>query len=892
MQGDDDVQAGDGKHLEHPGSRDHEVQRAPRLTGVLEGSDQYAEPGRVDERDVRQVDDEGAPGPVRRRAHLGSEGRRRVGVQLPCSRHHGATAALGDLDGELHVPTLAQGVRGAAHNGPMNETPGDATDDPLLALLVGRHPERLVHARHIPQRPGQTAAWPGWLPDDVRAAYAARGIDLPWRHQVEAAEHAWAGTHVALATGTASGKSLGFGMVALARIREGTEAPNGRGATVLYLSPTKALAHDQLRSLDRLGLPWLRAAAYDGDTPGEERAWIRQHANYVVSNPDLLHHSLLPGHEVWAAYLRRLRLIVVDEAHAYRGVVGAHVSAVLRRLLRLCAHYGSSPTVFVASATMAEPAVAAERLIGSPAVAVTQDASPRAALTVAFWEPPEHPTAPDGPPAGRRSALAETADLLADCVVDGRQTLAFVRSRRGAEATATLTREALTEIDPDLPGRVAAYRGGYLPEERRALEAQLRDGTIRAMATTNALEMGIDISGLDVVLVGGWPGTRASLWQQFGRAGRAGSPALGVFVARDDPRDSYLVHHPEAVLDRPVEAAVFDPHNTHVLAPQLCAAAAELPLDETGIALFGPTARSVVDALTEQGWLRRRTRGWFWTRPERATDLTDLRGSGGAAVRVVEDATGRVLGSVDRASAPAMVHPGAVYIHQGVTHLVTSLDLDDSVAVVVEQPLEHTTVARSISDIIIVETHESSNDGVLHRGVVDVSSQVVSFQRRLPNGRNLGEEPLDMPVQELRTQAVWWTLPESSITDAGIPAIDIPGAAHAAEHASIGLLPLFATCDRWDLGGVSTALHPDTGQPTVFVYDGYPGGAGFAHHGFGHARTWLSATRDAIATCPCRTGCPACVQSPKCGNGNEPLDKRRAVLLLDLLLAQPGLVVS
>lgn len=890
MQGDHDVEAGEGQHLQDPGGCDHDVEGAPGLASVLEGRDQHAQPGGVDEGDVREIDDEGAPGPGRHRPHLGLEGRRRMGIQFTGGRHHSATADLGDPDAEVHGLTLAQGVGRAAHNGLMDDAVPGAAADPLLALLVARHPERLVHARRLPQRPGDTTSWPTWLPDDVRTAYADRGIALPYRHQVEAAEHAWAGRHVALATGTASGKSLSFGMVALARIREGTEAPNGRGATVLYLSPTKALAHDQLRSLDRLGLPWLRAAAYDGDTPGEERAWIRQHANYVVSNPDLLHHSLLPGHEVWSAYLRRLRLIVVDEAHAYRGVVGAHVSAVLRRLLRLCAHYGSAPSVFIASATMAEPAVAAERLIGAPAVAVTEDASPRAALTVAFWEPPEHPTSVDSPPAGRRSALAETADLLADCVVDGRQTLAFVRSRRGAEATATLTREALAEIDPDLPGQVAAYRGGYLPEERRALEAQLRDGTIRAMATTNALEMGIDISGLDVVLVGGWPGTRASLWQQFGRAGRAGAPALGVFVARDDPLDSYLVHHPEAVLDRPVEAAVFDPHNTHVLAPHLCAAAAELPLDEAGIAAFGPTARAVVDALTEQGWLRRRTRGWFWTRPERATDLTDLRGSGGAAVSVVEEATGRVLGSVDRASAPAMVHPGAVYVHQGVTHLVTSLDLDDSVAVVVEQPIEHTTVARSISDIVIVETHESSSDGVLHRGVVDVSSQVVSFQRRLPNGRNLGEEPLDMPVQELRTQAVWWTLPESTITTAGIPAVDIPGAAHAAEHASIGLLPLFATCDRWDLGGVSTALHPDTGQPTVFVYDGYPGGAGFAHHGFRHARTWLSATRDAIATCPCRTGCPACVQSPKCGNGNEPLDKQRAVLLLDLLLTQQGLV--
>lgn len=882
MEGDHDVETGQAEHLQHPRRGHDHVEAALRLTGVLQRLDQDPETGGVDEGDLGEVDDERTPRNRGQGPDLGLEQRGRMSVQLPRRRDDGAASALGDLDRKLHAPTLAQAVSPAAQNGVM--------DDALLGHLARRYPDRLRHVRHLPERTGSTAPWPDWVPQEIRDAYRARGVELPWKHQVIAAQHAHQGHHVALATGTASGKSLAFGMTALTRVLEGTHAPNGRGSTVLYLSPTKALAHDQLRSLDSLRLAWLRAAAYDGDTPGEERAWIRQHANYVVSNPDLLHHSLLPGHEAWAPFLRRLQLVIVDEAHAYRGVVGSHVSAVLRRLRRLTRHYGSEPTFFLASATMADPAVAAERLLGSPAVAVTEDASPRASLTAAFWEPPENEAAPGSPATGRRSALAETSDLMADCVVEGRQTLAFVRSRRGAEATATLAREALVEIDDALATTVAAYRGGYLPEERRALEAGLRDGTVRALATTNALEMGIDISGLDVVIVGGWPGTRASLWQQFGRAGRAGSPALGIFVARDDPLDAYLVHHPEAVLDRPVEAAVFDPHNTHVLAPHLCAAAAELPLEEKDLDLFGPTARAVVDALTEQGWLRRRARGWFWTRAERATDLTDLRGTGGAVIRVVEDGTGRVLGTIDRSSAPSMVHTGAVYIHQGVTHVVTSLDLDDSVAVVVEQEVEHTTIARSISDIRIVETLESSPDGVLHRGIVDVTSQVVSFQRRLPNGRTLGEEALDLPPQELRTQAVWWTLPESDVLATGIDATDIPGAAHAAEHASIGMLPLFATCDRWDLGGVSTAQHPDTGQPTVFVYDGYPGGAGFAAHGFRHAHTWLSATRTAIASCSCTSGCPSCIQSPKCGNGNEPLDKDRALMLLDLLLMQPGLV--
>ncbi|MCX6433954.1 MAG: DUF1998 domain-containing protein [Actinobacteria bacterium] len=760
-----------------------------------------------------------------------------------------------------------------------------AADNSLLQRLSHGRPDRLVHVHEVSARQAVTALWPTWVCDDVKHSYAGIGITAPWRHQVEAASAAHDGAHVALATGTASGKSLAFGMFTLTRIQAGTSAPDGRGSTALYLSPTKALANDQLRGLDALGLPWLRAATYDGDTPSDERTWVRQHANYVLTNPDLLHHSLLPGHHAWSSFLRRLDVIVVDEAHAYRGVLGAHVSAVVRRLRRVCAHYGSNPVVFTASATIANPAEAAGRLIGAPAVAITDDTSPRPGMTVAFWEPPVLEAPPDDRDPVRRSALAETADLLADCVVEGRQALAFIRSRRGVETTALMTRDLLTDVDPALALGVAAYRGGFLPEERRELEARLRDGSIRALATTSALEMGIDVSGLDVVITAGWPGTRASLWQQFGRAGRADAPALAIFVARDDPLDSYLVHHPAIVIDRDVEASVFDPANRYVLAPHLCAAAAEVPLVEADLAeWFGPTARGIVDELVDLGMLRRRPGGWFWTRRERASDLTDLRGSGGTPVRVVEDGTGRLLGTVDRASAPATVHQGAVYVHQGVTHVVTLLDLEDAVATVVEQEVDYSTLSRSVSDIRIVNVDESIHGGLLCRGSVDVSTQVVSFQRRRPNGESLGEELLDLPVQELRTQAVWWTLPESTVEAAGIPLADIPGAAHAAEHASIGLLPLFATCDRWDLGGVSTALHADTGQPTVFVYDGYPGGAGFAEHGFRIAEQWLSATREAIAECACETGCPSCVQSPKCGNGNNPLDKGLAVVLLDTVL--------
>lgn len=762
---------------------------------------------------------------------------------------------------------------------PDNDLTMTATDDPsdLLATIAEGREDRLTCVHRTGPRAGTPAPWPVWTPPDAVQAWQRQGIAQPWRHQVEAAECAYRGEQVVLSTGTASGKSLAFSLPALAWVRDGLGAPDGRGATVLYVAPTKALAADQARALGQLDLPWLRAATYDGDTPAEERVWVRRHANYVLTNPDLLHYSLLPGHEAWAGFVRRLRLIVVDELHAYRGVFGAHVAAVVRRLRRVAEHYGAHPVVFTASATTANPAQTAARLVGDDVVAVDVDTSPRPATTIAFWEPG---LSSDG--QTRRSPLTESADLLADVARLGRQGVAFVRSRRGVEVVADLLREGLQD-DPELAGKVAAYRGGYLPEERRDLEAGLRSGRITALATTSALELGIDVSGLDAVVVTGWPGTRASLWQQFGRAGRSQAPALGVLVAGSDPLDQYIVRHPESVLGVGVEASVFDPENRYVLTPHLAAAAAELPLTQTDATRwFGPTALPLLDGLTRDGLLRRRPSGWYWTRRERASDLTDLRGSG-SVVRIVEDETGRVLGTVDAARAGSTVHPGAVYLHQGVEHVVAGLDLDESVAWARVEEVDYWTQARSISDIRVVATRQSRCDGLLRFGEVEVTSQVVSFVRRAVDGTTLGEEPLTLPTRSLITQAVWWTL-DDALADTGV--VDLPGSAHAAEHASIGLLPLFATCDRWDLGGVSTALHADTGRLTVFVYDGSPGGAGFAERGYGIAEEWLSATRDTIATCPCVDGCPSCVQSPKCGNGNAPLDKAGAVRLLDVLLSR------
>ncbi|MET9338637.1 DEAD/DEAH box helicase [Nonomuraea sp. NPDC003804] len=938
---------------------------------------------------------------------------------------------------------------------------------PLLHHLLGvpaRH-ERVTHVEHVPARQAGNVRWPEWVHDLLITRLANQGISGLWTHQHEAADLARRGRNVIISTGTASGKSLAYLAPAVTAALE--------GGTILYLTPTKALAADQLRSLRDLRIAQLRAATFDGDTPFEERAWVRQYANYVLTNPDMLHRALLPQHARWSSFFRRLRMVVVDECHGYRGVFGSHVAQILRRLRRVCSRYGATPVFMLASATASEPAAFGTRLTGLEMDEVTSDASPKGATTFALWEPPLTDLRGEGGAPVRRTAGAETADLLADLVLAEVRTLAFVRSRRGAETVALTARARLsdvafstprhfphtfptsaspiespslidpaspispaapidlssptgpapstspiTPIDPaspidptpptgptpsaaatdadpagappraagprstthavpqptpagdlhpqhpapsgdlhpqhpapsgdshpqrltpepahapsrrhpapprpedldpqhptaphpgdgglrdpaapgeadpaaprralaDLPDRVAAYRAGYLSEDRRIIEKALRSGELLGLATTNALELGVDVSGLDAVLIAGWPGTRASLWQQAGRAGRAGQDALAVLIARDDPLDTYLVHHPEALFGRPVEAIVLDPDNPYVLGPHLCAAAAEIPLTDEDLPLFGPTAERLAADLVEQGLLRRRPAGYFWTRRERATDLADIRGSGGAPVQVVESSTGRLLGTVDEPSAHTTVHTGAVYLHQGETFLVEQLDLEAGVALVSSAEPEYSTFARDVTDISVLSTLRSHDLGTacLNFGEVEVTRQVVSYlKRRLQTGEMLGDEPLDLPPRTLRTRAVWWTLPASQVAPLAEAGIDLGGAAHAAEHASIGLLPLFATCDRWDIGGVSTELHADTGMLTVFVYDGHEGGAGFAERGYSRAVDWLTATREAIASCECERGCPSCIQSPKCGNGNEPLDKAGAIRLLDTLL--------
>ncbi len=737
----------------------------------------------------------------------------------------------------------------------------------------------ITHVQEVPPRAGRAADWPPWADPLLVERLRARGIAAPWEHQRTAADLLWRGESVVLSTGTASGKSLGYQLPVL------TALLADERATALYLAPTKALAADQLRSIRALALTSVRAAAYDGDTPWEERDWVRAHGRLVLTNPDMLHAGILPGHARWSSFLRRLRYVVVDECHGYRGIFGSHVAHILRRLRRLCAKYRAEPTFFLASATVADAAGSAGRLVGAPVTAVTDDASPRGATTFALWEPPLSQLVGENGAPVRRPATTETSRLLTDLVVEGARTLAFVRSRRGAEVVARSTSRSLAEVAPELEHMVAAYRAGYLADDRRELEERLADGRLLGVAATNALELGVDISGLDAVILCGYPGTIASLWQQAGRAGRSGRDALAVLIARDDPLDTYLVHHSEAIFGRPVEATVLDPDNPHVLGPQLISAAIELPITEAEVPAFGPAAPAVLADLVRRGDLRHRPTGWYAAAGRRPR--VDIRGTGGEPVRVVESGTGRLLGTVDPAAAHHSVHEGAVYLHQGASYLVDRLDLDDAAALVHAEEPDWTTSARDTTDIRIVESlrHHRRGPVDVHFGTVEVTNQVVSYlRRRVGSGEIIDEHPLDLPEQRLQTRAVWYAVDQETLDEAGLGWADVPGAAHAAEHAAIGLLPLVATCDRWDIGGVSTAMHEDTGRPTVFVYDGYPGGAGFSARGYEAIVPWLAATRSAVASCECETGCPSCVQSPKCGNGNEPLDKAGAVILLDIVL--------
>ena len=743
-------------------------------------------------------------------------------------------------------------------------------DDLVRSLAAD---DRLVHLERLPPRPARHATLADPLPPGVAARLGGRPL---WAHQAEAIDHARAGRSVAIATGTASGKSLCYQAV-IGEAAADEEHPG----TSLLLFPTKALARDQLRSLVALDLPGVVACCYDGDTGPEERAFARANATAVLTNPDMLHVGLLPHHGRWANFLMRLRYVVVDELHTLRGIFGSHVAQLLRRLRRLCAHYGADPTFLFTSATIGRPEVLAASLAGVPVTAVTDDASPRGERLFALWNPPLL----DEGSGARASANGETAALVAGLVGDGHRAIAFCRSRKGTELVAADAERRLGRN-----GAVRPYRGGYLPAERREIEDELFGGRLRGVVATSALELGIDVGGLDACVLDGFPGTIASMWQQAGRAGRAQQRSLAVLVAGDDQLDQWLMAHPSEVFSRSPEPAVINPSNPHVLLPHLACAAYELPLSAGDEQWWGEDLAEGVRDLVLTDLLKVRRRKAYWAGRGSPAWQVGLR-SGAADEYRIADGDGHVIGTVDGGRAFTVVHPGAVYLHQGQAFQVTSLDLADRVATVEAVGGEETTQVRSETDIRMFGTDAQAVVGAsaMHLGPVEVCQQVTGYQRRDAfTGDVLAHVDLDLPPSRLLTRAVWWTVTPALLAAAGLAPGRWPGTLHAVEHAAIGMLPLFTICDRWDVGGVSTALQADTGLPTIVIYDGYPGGAGIAELGFASGAELLAATLDLVVACSCAAGCPSCVQSPKCGNLNEPLDKAGAVALLRALLGGAG----
>jgi DEAD/DEAH box helicase domain-containing protein len=756
--------------------------------------------------------------------------------------------------------------------------------DRLLEDLRKGKENRLCikHVEEIPSRSPSMLPLPEGLHPRLLASLQKQGIASLYPHQEKALRLLQEGRNVVVAAGTAGGKSLCYHLPVLDTL---LKQP---GARALYLFPTKALAQDQLRSLYSFGLEGMAFGTYDGDTPVDMRKWLRRRGRVILSNPDMLHLGILPNHRIWGDLLQGLRFVVVDEAHALRGVFGSHVAMVLRRLRRACGRYGSSPRFILTSATIGNPLEHAQALTGLEVEAVLEDQSPRGRKAFILWNPPLETG--KGEESERRNSLAETTRLLRFLLTREVRTIAFSRSRAAAEKVFAGVRRGLERTGRgELAGRVAPYRGGYLAEERREIERRLFSGELLGVSCTNALELGIDIGELEACIINGYPGTLSSLWQQAGRAGRRRGESLAVLVARDDPLDQYLARNPDAVFQRPVEEAVIDLENPNILDAHLLCASFEFPLDEGDAALFGPAAPARLKKLAEAGRLRL-VRRRYASGTESPAAAVSLRSASSRAYRIIEAGTGSLLGTVDEGRAFFDVHPGAVYLHRGDSYEVKELDLQRRVALVEETEEEFLTQPRDHTEIRVVEELASFPSRVRggcssHFGKVEVVTKVYAYQKRSLRRRSMVETvDLDLPPLKMNTTALWYAFPAERLKPLQLDEYLLAGGLHALEHAAIAMLPLFAMCDRWDVGGVSTAYHRDAGHAAVFIYDGFEGGAGIARKGFDRARSHLERTASLLATCPCERGCPSCIHSPKCGNGNEPLDKRAAGMLLGLLL--------
>ena len=749
------------------------------------------------------------------------------------------------------------------------------------------NPTRLLQAlQRSSGQKGQLVHLERLLPREARYGYPLEPLLPPlqdrlkaqgrwplYLHQGQALDALRQGEQVIVSTPAASGKSFCYHLPVLeALLKE-------RQSRALYVYPTKALAQDQLRGLSELteGLT-VNAAIFDGDTPPSQRPALRRQAQVILTNPDMLHLGILPNHKAWSRFFQGLRYVVLDEAHVYRGVFGSHVANVLRRLRRLCRRYGSRPQFILCSATIANPGELALGLTGLPFRVVDDDASPFGGKQFAFWNPP----LVDRSKGARRSSNTEVSSLFAGLVRQGTRTLTFVRTRRLAELVYLYTKGQLEADDPDLSDRISPYRAGYMPEERRSIEEALFSGELLGVAATNALELGIDVGDVDATILAGYPGTIASAWQQAGRSGRRGKESLAILVAQDNPLDQYLMRHPDAFFGRSIEKALISPDNPYIMGPHLLCAAYELPIGPGDAEVLGKEMEERLWELEAQGLLHRRGQRWHVS-PSLSypAQEVNLRSTSRSNYLVVEE-SGAILETVDEASAFTQVHPGAVYLHRGQSYLITRLDRGSRVAHVTAQDLPYYTQAKDFTDIRIIRRWESKTAGGVNvsLGEVEVSNHVVGFWRKAPFTEEvLGDEDLDLPASLFSTVALWFDIPPEVLESCAEKKKDLSRGLHAA----IGILPLFAMCDRSDIGGVSTPLHPDTGRPQVFIYDGHHGGIGISECGYHDIEELWRATLRAVAECPCEAGCPSCIQSPKCGNNNHPLDKPVAVEMLRAL---------
>lgn len=715
-----------------------------------------------------------------------------------------------------------------------------------------------------PQRP-----WP----EPINRLLAAMGISRLYRHQARAIDRVRSGTHTVAATETASGKTL----IYILPVIEAVITDRSAGALLIY--PLKALARDQHKTIRAMAahLPEipLRAEIYDGDTPAYRRRKIRdQPPTMLLTNPEMVHLSLLPYHDRWADWYAGLRFVVVDEVHTYRGILGSHMAQLLRRLRRICNHYGAEPTFVFTSATVGNPHQLTRQLTGLPVEAVTQSTAGKGRRHLILMEPP------DGP-------LTATVTLLRAALKRGLRTIVYTQSRKLAELLAIWAQQRAG----DLADRISAYRAGLLPEERRVIESKLASGELLAVITTSALELGIDIGSLDLCLLVGYPGSVVATRQRAGRVGRSGRESAVVLVAGEDALDHFFVKHPAELVDRRPEAAVINPYNGEVVSRHLICAAAELPLKSDDPLLAPAPIQAHLEQLVLSGSLVRSADGTtVYAALKNPHRRVDLRGSG-VRFAIINAVDNTRLGEIDGVRVFRETHPGAIYLHCGFTFRVEALDSQARNVVVAPCRVNYHTRVRSHKETCILEWmgQKPVKGTRMDFGRIRVTEQVTGYDRiHTRTGKLLQRDPLDLPPLVFETQGIWFVVPEAVLALAVNAQIHVMGALHALEHAVIGLFPLLVLADRGDLGGISTPAHPQLESAAIFVYDGLSGGAGLCAQAFGDGLGLLEATLTALCACPCQNGCPSCVHSPRCGSGNRPIDKAGAIFLLTALISDPA----